>query len=230
VGNKVALVLTALAVSLVANACGGTQGGPEAANTTPTAPQTSRGRAAKTDPSKGCDEQGINGTQLRVGTCTEEGVQYVVGNYGALLRLRTLAVAIQGVSVAPGDAGNGRLVRAQRGALLRVTLQIQNRDKVSHRWGFGRTMLGIGASNYLERLDVERHIHAEALGVVNGGRVAPGETLRGDVLFDITREDYENIQREGRFFIWNFGGRASPNFTRREGQVGQIRLYATEGQ
>jgi hypothetical protein len=142
--------------------------------------------------------------------------------------MRTLGVAIVGVSVAGGDSGHGRQALPLRDAFLRVTLQVQNRDNVPHRFGFGQTMLGIGADNYLERVDVERKVHAEALAAVNGGMIGPGETLRGDVLFDITRADYEVLQREGRFFIWNFGDRASPQINRGAGQVGQIRLYAVE--
>jgi hypothetical protein len=85
----------------------------------------------------------------------------------------------------------------------------------------------VGASNYLERTDVERRVHQEAIGVVNGGRVGPGETLRGDIMFDITEADYQELQKKGRFFIWNFGGRASSEL-RRGIQIGQIRMYAGE--
>ena len=70
-------------------------------------------------------------------------------------------------------------------------------------------------------------MHPEAIVRVNGGRIGPGETLRGDVLFDITEADYQELQRRGRFFIWNFGDRASPQLAR-GAQVGQIRLYAGE--
>jgi hypothetical protein len=229
VKNKVTLALLALAASIVVSACGGTQEGDFLGSTsTPTASRATRnGKPARSDPRKGCDAQGINSTQMAAGACTEGGVQYVVANYGGVVKLRTLAVAIIGVSVGPNASGNGRTAQPQYDAFLRFTLQVQNRDKVPHRFGFGQTMLGVGASNYLERTDVERRVHQEAIGVVNGGRVGPGETLRGDIMFDITEADYQELQKKGRFFIWNFGGRASSEL-RRGIQIGQIRMYAGE--
>jgi hypothetical protein len=229
VRNKVALALLVLAATIVVSACGGTQEGDVlGSRSTPTAPGGLRnGRPPRTDPRKGCDAQGVNSTQLYPGACTENGVQYVVANYGGVVKLRTLAVAITGVSVAPGYEGTGHTVRPQYDAFLRVTLQVQNRDRVPHRFGFGQTMLGIAADDYLERVDVERTVHHEAIARVNGGQIAPGETLRGDVIFDITEADYQQLQQRGRFFVWNFGDRASPQL-RRGAQIGQIRLYAGE--
>jgi hypothetical protein len=229
VKNKVALALLVLAASIVISACGGTQ---EAnvlgANSTPTGARAPRnGKPPRTDPSKSCEAQGVNSRQLYPGACTENRIHYVVANYGGLVRLRTLAVAITGVGVSPGYQGDTRTIAPRFDAFLRVGLQVQNRDKVPHRFNFGQTMLGIAASNYLERIKIEREIHPEAIGRVNGGRIGPGETLRGDVIFDISEADYQELQRKGRFFIWNFGDRASPQLLRGT-QVGQIRLYAGE--
>ena len=180
------------------------------------------------DPNKSCESQGINSTQLGTGACTEGGVQYVVANYGGVLRLRTLNVAVVNVSASPVDRGHGRTVTAKRDGFLRVTLQVQNSGRTPQRFGFGQTMLGIGSDNYLERGDVERQVHREALATTGGGVIGPGETLRGDVVFDITNEDYAQLARVGRFFIWNFGGHASRQLSRRTGQIGQIRFYAVE--
>lgn len=226
-GNKVALALLLLAASLIVSACGGSQGaGLAGVTTSATTPTTADGKPRPTDPHKSCDAQGVNATQLRTGACMEDGVQYVVGNYGSVVRLRTLGVAITGVSVSGVDAGNGRTAAPQLDAFLRVTLQVQNRDKVPHRFAFGQTMLGIGPSNYTESTVVERKVHQEALANVNGGMIAPGETLRGDVVFDISEQDYAVLDRQGRFFIWNFGGHAAARIPRSTGQLGQIRLYA----
>lgn len=223
-GITIALALLALAAGI--SACGGTQGDAAGVATAPPVPTTPDGRPKPSDPHKGCDEQGINPTQLREGACTEDGIQYVVGNRESVVRLRTLKAAIIGVSVAGEDAGNHHVARPERDAFLRITIQVQNRDKVPHRFGFGQTMLGIGANNYLESVDVERDVHEEAIAKVNGGVIQPGETLRGDVLFDITEADYAVLDRQARFFIWNFGQRASLRISRRVGQLGQIRLYA----
>jgi hypothetical protein len=224
---RVALALLVLAATIVLSACGGTQE-EGLASTAPTGPRAPKnGKLPKTDPKKSCEEQGINSTQLYPGACTEGGIHYVVANYGGIVRLRTLAVAITGVAVSPGYQGSGRTVTPRYDAFLRVSLQVQNRDKVSHRFGFGQTMLGVAGDNYLERRDIERRVHQESIARANGGMIGPGETLRGDVLFDITEGDYQELQRRGRFFIWNFGGRAEPQL-RRGDQVGQIRLYAGE--
>jgi hypothetical protein len=209
------------------SACGGTQSAGLAGETT-AGLKTPSGKSGHTDPRKSCASQGIDATRVRTGACTDNGIQYVVGNYGGVVKLRTLGVAIVGVSVAPADEGGGKTMRPQRDAFLRVTLQVQNRDKVPHRFDFGQTMVGIANDNYLERTDVERAVHAESLARVNGGRIGPGETLRGDVLFDITAADYEQIQQHGRFFIWNFGHHAALRIPKSTGQVGQIRLYAIE--
>lgn len=225
-GNKVALALCVLATAVTMSACGGTgsSNGPTA--TTQTA--SLAGQHRHTDPHKGCTVQGINRTQLGTGACTEDGVQYVVANYGGVVKLKSLAVGIVNVSVAPADAGHGRTVRPRRDAFLRMTLQVQNRDNVPHRFSFGQTMLGVAEDNYLERVDVERDVHGESLAAINGGMIPPGETVRGDVLYDITEGDYGQLQRVGRFFIWDFGHRASPQLSRGTAQVGQIRLYAVE--
>jgi predicted small secreted protein len=220
----VALALLVLTASIAVAACGGTQEGADiAGNTTP---RVIPARKGKTDPHKSCDAQGINATQLGTGACTADGVQYVVANYGGVVKLRTLAVTIIGVGVAPGYQGKNRNIVPQRDAFLRVKLQVQNRDKVPHRFSFGQTMLGIAEDNYLESIGIERRIHPES--IANAGTMGPGEILRGDVLFDITEADYQQLQRKGRFFIWNFGGRAAPQTSRRSGQLGQIRLYAGE--
>lgn len=225
--NKVALALLVLAASIAVSACGGSQE-EGLASRTPTGPQAPKnGRLPRTDPNKSCDAQGVNSTQLYPGSCTEQGVHYVVANYGGVVRLRTLAVTVVGVAVSGGYQGGGRVIAPRNDAFLRLSLQVQNLDKKPHRFEFGQTMLGIGADNYLERLDVERTVHQEAIGRVNGGNVGPGESLRGDVLFDITEGDYQELQRRGRFFIWNFGDRAAAQLTR-GAQVGQIRLYAGE--
>lgn len=224
-GITIALALLALAAGV--SACGGTQGAAiGSVATTPTVPTTPDGRAKPTDPHKSCDAQGVNSTQLREGTCTEDGVQYVVGNHASVVRLRTLSVAIIGLSVSGATAGHGRTAQPTREAFLRITLQVQNRDKVPHRFGFGQTMLGIGPNDYLESVEVERKVHPESIAAVNGGEVGPGETLRGDVIFDITEADYQVLMRQGRFFIWNFGDKASLTLSRSIGQLGQIRLYA----
>lgn len=228
-GNKLALALSLLAVSIIVGACGGTQGVDlGGATTATTASQRPLPRNRHTDPRKSCESQGINSTQLGTGACTENGVQYVVGNYGGVVRLRTLSAAIVGVTIAPADKGHGHVVTPRREAFLRITLQVENTGRTPQRFGFGQTMLGIGGDNYGESIAVERQVHLESIAAANGGVVGPGETLRGDVLFDITREDYEQLNRSGRFFIWNFGGRATAQIARGTGQVGQIRLYAAE--
>ncbi|MGN6189471.1 MAG: DUF4352 domain-containing protein [Conexibacter sp.] len=226
--SKVALALLVLAsLIVVVSGCGGSQEEGLASSSTPTTPRGTRnGKPPRTDPNKGCDAQGVNSTQLYPGACTEQGVHYVVANYGGVVRLRTLAVTIISVGVAPGYQGP-RPVAPRYDAFLRVKLQVENRDKVPHRFGFGQTMLGIGADNYLERTDIERSVHPEAIARSNGGTVGPGDTLTGDVVFDITEADYQQLQQKGRFFIWNFGDRAAPQL-RRGIQVGQIRLYAAE--
>lgn len=226
-GNKVALALLALAASIFVAACGGTQEGADLAGTsTPTSPLRAP-RRGHTDPRKSCDAQGVNATQLGTGACTEGGVQYVVANYGGVVRLRSIAVSIVEVGVAPADEdGRGRKVAPQRDAFLRFKLQVQNRDTVPHSFGFNQTMLGIGADNYLESVEVERRVHRESLA--HAGTMQPGETLTGDVLFDITELDYRELQRRGRFFVWNFGEHGSAQISRRVGQLGQIRLYAGE--
>lgn len=218
--NLVALaMLVLLAATIAVAGCGGTQGGADVAETTPRAIPARRG---KTDPRKSCEAQGINRRQLGTGACTAQGVQYVVANYGGVVKLRTIAATILDVGVAPSIG----TVNPERDAFLRLRLQVQNRDKVPHRFAFGQTMLGIAEDNYLESVRVERSVHPESLA--RAGTMGPGEILRGDVVFDITEADYQRLQQDGRFFIWNFGDHASAQISRRIGQLGQIRLYAGE--
>jgi hypothetical protein len=225
VRNRVALALLVLAASIAISACGGQEGVDIAGSTASTAPAAPVKRG-HSDPHKSCEAQGINATQRGVGACTEDGVQYVVANFGGVVRLRTLAVAIIGVGVAPADEDGRRSVAPQRDAFLRIKLQVQNLDRVPHHFSLGQTMLGINADNYLESVAVERQVHPESLA--KAGTMGPGETLRGDVLFDITEADYSELQRRGRFFIWNFGEHASAQISRKIGQLGQLRLYAVE--
>lgn len=226
-GKIVALAMLVLAASIAVAACGGTQEGADIAGGTSSTAPLAPVRPEKTDPHKSCDAQGINATQLGTGACTADGVQYVVANYGGIVRLRKLGVAIISVGVSPGYQDGRRTIAPQRDAFLRLKLQVQNRDKVPHSFGYGQTMLGIAEDNYIESVNIERKIHPESLA--KAGTMGPGETLQGDVLFDITEADYQQLQRKGRFFIWGFGGRASAQFSRGAGQIGQIRLYAGEG-
>ena len=178
-GNKVALALALLATSIGVSACGGTQGsaGLDGATSTSAATRLPASKAGHTDPSKGCDAQGINSTQLGTGACTEGGVQYVVGNYGGVVDLKRLGVTILGVAVAPADEGHGRTVRPQRDAFLRVTLEVQNRDG-SRIASPGRTMLGIGPNNYIEHRRRPEGAR-RSIAAVNGGTMSTGKRCAG---------------------------------------------------
>jgi len=227
VRNKVALALLVLAAMIVVSACGGTQEANVLGSSSTSRSTAAPNRRGRSDPNKSCDAQGINATQLNPGACTEAGIHYVVANFGGAVQLRTLAASIVGVSVSGGYRGPRRTIAPRYDAFLRISLEVQNRDRVAHHFGLGQTMLGVAGDNYLERTDIESRVHPEALVVVNNGLIGPGETLRGDVIFDITEADYQQLQQRGRFFIWNFGRRASAQI-RPGDQVGQIRLYAGE--
>jgi len=226
VTKSLAPALVALAASIAIAACGTQEGGTPAAGTAPTVPVAPPTR--KTDPGKSCDAQGINARQLRAGACTDRGLRWVVANYGGVVPLRTLAVGIVGVTPSGGYRGGSGVLKPRKGAFLVVKLQVQNLDRVPHRWAYGQTMLGVGAHNYLEREDIERTVHPEPLAKANGGRLGPGDAARGDVVFDITKADFADLSRRGRFFIWNFGDKASQRVALRTGQLGQVRLYAIE--
>ena len=94
-------------------------------------------------------------------------------------------------------------MKSRRGAFVRVTLTVQNRSRRPQRFVFGQTVLGVAGNNYPE--SVAERVHPEALAQLQGGVVPPGNTLRGDVIFDVLPEDVDRISTEGRLFITNFG-------------------------
>jgi hypothetical protein len=220
---RIALTLSALAVGLTA--CGGGTDSEALSGSVATAPGARQTpiRRIKSDPRKSCSSQGIDREQVLEGACREDGVSYVVANRTSLLRLDSMTVAITGFSASPVVRERKRTIRSRRGAFVRVTLTIKNRETTARRFTYGQTILGIAGNNYPESLVAER-THPEALAKANGGVVTPGGTLRGDVLFDVLPEDIERLPTEGRLFITNFGVRAGTRAALR--QLGQFRLYA----
>lgn len=240
--GKIAPALVALAAGVAA--CGGTEDAEPLATVGPPA-KTAPSRAPRSDPDRSCAAQGIDGIRLWEGVCTEGSMRYVIANRGGALRLESLVASVGAIAVERqvGDAEDA--VRPQRGAFLRVTLTVTNRREYPQNFEVGQTMLGIGEDTFREAEAAER-AHAGAIATRGGGRLKPGATVRGDVLFDVPPEAVEEVASSGRFFVANFGerpgetkppsreqreqeqiasaigGRIAPETT----ELGQMRLYA----
>ncbi len=240
--GKIALALVALAAGTTA--CGsseedaGTFG--EVGPPTKTAPA----RSPKSDPDRPCASQGIDTTRLNEGTCTEDTTIYVVANRDGTVRLESLSASVDGIAIEPEIEGPDGTVRPENGAFVRVTLTVENPREYAQRFDVGQTVLGVATETYKEAEEAER-AHADSLAVRDEGRVEPGRTQRGDVIFDVPTEMGAQIATTGRFFIANFGerpGETKPLTTRQrqeeqlasaiggsiqsKTELGQVRLFA----
>lgn len=201
-GPKLALALLALAAGGMA-ACGDTQ--EDAPPLTVGAPEVAAPAASPaSDPGKGCDAQGIDTRRLREGTCSNGGVQYVVVNRDGALRLESLAVRVEELSAERELEGRDGPVEARKGAFLRLTLEVTNRREYPQRFEVGQTILGVGDQTFREAEAAEQ-AYRGALASIGEGRIEPGGTLRGDVLFDVPEAVVGRVSRTGRFFVANFG-------------------------
>ena len=195
--NKVALALLVLAASIVVTACGGTQEPRTRRSSTPTTPMPANGRRGTTDPRKSCDAQGVNSTQLRTGACTEDGVQYVVANYGGVVQAENARRDDHRTSGPPASppATAARVApSATRSCASRCRSRTATRCRTAS--ASGRRCSASAPTTTSSAREVERRVHPESLAIVNGGLIGPGETLRGDVMFDITRGRLRRARRD----------------------------------
>ena len=245
-GPKLALALLALAAGGMA-ACGDTQ--EDAPPLTVGAPAAKApAESPPSDPGRSCDAQGIDTRRLREGTCTNGSVQYVVVNREGSLRLESLAVTVAEISAERELEGRDGPLEARKGAFLRLTLEVRNRREYPQRFEVGQTILGVGDQTFGEAEEAEQ-AYAGAIATIGEGRIEPGGTLRGDVLFDVPAAVVGRVSRTGRFFVANFGetpeGAQSTTVEEAEAQIreivpgqqsvstatelGQMRLYAAAG-
>ncbi len=239
--GKIALALVALAAGVAA--CGDSEdAAPLASVGAPV--KTAPTRSPPTDPRRPCAAQGIDGTRLYEGSCQEGNTRFVIANRSGALRLESLVASIDRIEAVPEIGSGDAAVRPEQGAFLRFTLTVRNRREYPQNFEVGQTLLGIGQGTATEASEAEL-AHAESLAAQDGGRIEPGGTLRGDVLFDVRPDQIGQVASTGRLFVANFGERpgelkpltaeqrrqqqiaeAIGGRIESEQQLGQMRLYA----
>lgn len=234
------VVWMSIVLALSLQACGGTSGDPPpgvSASTPTTVEKRPEGRKAKkrtpaerraerralAAERRSCPAMGIVEPGEKEGACTLNGTWYVVANGKSKLRLKLLHAAIRGISVAQEvPQGRGKPRARPQGAFMLISLMVENRDDVAHRFGAGQAVLAIGNQQYHDVGRVERGF-PDALAYAGRGAIPPGGVARGEVVFDVVPEDLRRIGTGGRLFISNF-----TNLNRgvgSTGEVGYLRLY-----
>ena len=199
--GKIALALVALAAGLAA--CGDSEDAEPLATVGPPT-KVAPARSPRSNGERDCFSQGIDTRTLNEGTCTEGTTQYVVVNRGTPLRLESLVLSLDDIAV-ESEVGRGDdAVRSQNGAFLRFTLTVRNLREYAQRFELGQTIVGIDEETFTEAEAAER-AHPGSLSMRGDGRIEPGGTLRGDVLFDVPLASVKKVSSDGRLFVANFG-------------------------
>ncbi len=153
-----------------------------------------------------CKEKGIDPSEMKEGTCEDEGRTLDVVDIGDTLRLRTLKARLEGIH--------------EKGPFVTFDLAIKSRAFKPVRLGENQLVL------VLEH-DVDQDVEAERRLGPRAFRdrhrpIAPGETAQGSVVYEVTPSEEQQVNEEGNLDIYNFG-------VRDEGfEIGVMRTYAKQ--
>jgi hypothetical protein len=227
---KTPIIVAALALAIGASACGGSGEGPSLAErpiataTSPSGPggrvrTTANGRrsTAKQD----CVAAGITAPPFHEGACTQRGRRFVVADGRSTLQLKSLSAQITGVSAADALPAKGGEVAPQQGVFVLISLSVKNRTGATQQFVPGQTQLTIRDQAYEERTDVEGAVNARSLASPGHGRLAPGATGEGHVVFDVPITDLRRVTTEGTLYVANFADLSAG----RHAELGVIRIY-----
>lgn len=232
--------IIALTIAVVAAGCGGksTSATTHASTTTAsTAATTPASTAATTTASTSsptttaassidCNTLGINPTSMREGTCTHNGLTYVIVDENHTLRLHSLTSSLRAVHSAKSLSGSGGSATAQ-GQFVIVSLTITNRLSAAQALDQRHTQqFGLILDGALFKEDVGAETGADAHScVASNAAIQPGKSETCDALFDVPASSTADLGKHGSgdVYVVDFGSDLAASIAPMT--IGQIRLY-----
>ncbi len=157
------------------------------------------------------------------GRCVSEGQKFAFVNRGTELRLKTIAVRVDGISFSDTVSSDISTETAS-GTFATISLTVRNRSDTPQTFagGFARqTMLIIGRRQFNEDFDVENGADQQSFSW-QGDEIQPGGEQRGHIVFDIPKRVASRIEREGNLLVVDFG--VDLSYDDEAPEVGAIRL------
>jgi hypothetical protein len=227
-------ILAGLAVVCALSACGGTTtktivqtvtvaAEPEASTvaTEPEPEPTATTEAVDEPDANDCAVLNEDGSE---GRCMGDGQRYAVVNRGSELRLKTVAVRVDGISFSDTVSSDISSETAS-GTYATITLTVRNRSNSPQSFANGftqQTMLMIGARQFTQDFDVENGSDQQSFSW-QGEKLQPGATQTGHIVFDVPRKAVRRIASEGQLVVVDFGVDMTYDDAARE--IGVIRLW-----
>ncbi|HEX6116263.1 MAG TPA: DUF4352 domain-containing protein [Solirubrobacterales bacterium] len=168
------------------------------------------------------DEGGLESVLGSGGTCSAAGTEYVVADYGEELELDTLTAkidAIEETGTVRGDYLKPR--RSKNGVYAVATLSITNPGNGTQLFDdFGeQARLVAGTQTFSEPFNVLNGVATDSF-LWQAKKIKPGDTVSGDVVFDIPEAAAEELDANGAVQVLNFGDEGN---LRRADQIGLLR-------
>jgi hypothetical protein len=168
------------------------------------------------------DEGGLESVIGSGGTCSADGREYVVSDYGEDLELDTLTAKIDDIEETRTVRGNYLKPRdSKHGTFVVATLSVTNegdRPEVFDDIG-EQVQLETPDGTYREPFDVLNGVATDSF-LWQAKKIKPGRTVSGEVVFDVPEEAAETLGTEAAIQVLNFG--AEGNVQRSE-QIGLLR-------
>jgi hypothetical protein len=179
--------------------------------------------AARVDPEEvQCGDEGIESVLGSGGTCSANGTEYVVADYGDELELDTLTARIDEIEETDTVRGDYPKPRESKNGVYSVaTLSISNEGNGTQVFDdFGeQVQLKAGTATYSEPFNVLNGVATDSF-LWQAKKIKPGATESGTVVFDIPELAAEELAASGSIQVLNFGDEGN---IRRADQIGLLR-------
>lgn len=220
------LCILALLIATVLAGCGGSS------NSSHTSSTATSPTAAGTSPAAGsslsdCTTVGIDPSGMREGTCTHDGITWVIVNENHTLKLSTLWARLAGVSASKTlTSGNAR--RAANGEFVIASLTLTNKLPAPQTFDQANTQqagLILKGAVFKEAVGAERGEDASSCLRRAAAPLRTGKRVTCDVIFEVPAIVAADLGKHGSgdLYLVNFGSDLSASAFPQT--VGQIRLY-----
>ena len=168
------------------------------------------------------DEGGLESVIGSAGTCSADGREYVVADYGEDLELDTLTARIDEIEETRTVRGNYLKPReSKNGTFVVATISVTNegdRPEVFDDIG-EQVQLETPDGTFREPFDVLNGVATDSF-LWQAKKIKPGRTVSGEVVFDVPEEAAETLDTDAAIQVLNFGAEGN---VQRSDQIGLLR-------
>ena len=195
----------------------------DGASTDTTPPPETTTETEGVDPNKTCNALGINSEELREGSCTWKGQDFVVVNKDSILTLDQLTARLVGISTADTLQGPSLGPESASGVFVIASVEITNTTNKPQTYDSSgdATSLTLGNDVYTEDFDVENGTATDSF-VWRTEELQPDESMTGTLVYDVPANAVDHLETDGYLSLANF---RDDSGLQRAKQLGLIRTY-----